>query len=147
MKYLSILKKKVSEVLCYWAVGICGQSESFLSRGSQSWGGCPLTLQANHFIKLGRGQWSVLGAISVAPSPLSSPRQGQWVGQVGERRGVQGGAGGWGEGLVGSSSVLADPHLSLFLLSGQYSPGRVPPMATVSCSWRLGAEVLGLGRS
>lgn len=93
LKYLSILKKKVSEVLCCRGVGICGQSESLLSSGSQSWGGCPLTLQASPFIQLGRGQgacWAQYSSISP-----SSPRQGQCVGGwVGERQGVQGGAGG-----------------------------------------------------
>ena len=143
MKYLSILKKKLSEVLCCRGVGICGQS--LLSSGSQSWGGCPLTLQASPFIQLGRGQgacWAQYSSISP-----SSPPQGRcWGAGWGEAGGAGRGRG-WGEGLVGSSSVLADPCLSLFLLSGQYSPGRVPPTVTVSCSWRLGVEVLGLGRS
>ena len=98
----------------------------------------PLTLQASPFIQLGRGQWSVLGAMS-APSPASSPRQGRGVGRGRGCRGVGRGAGG--------QEMLADPCLSLFLLSGQYSPGRVTPAVTVSCSWRLGVEVLGLGRS
>lgn len=127
-------------------VGICGQSESLLSSGSQSWGRVPPNPQASPSSSWGGDREHV--ERNMAPShhpPLA--KASVWGGWVVEA-GVQGGGRGQGRGAGGQlSSVLADPCLSLFLLSGQYSPGRRFLTVTVSCSWRLGVEVLGLGRS
>ena len=76
--------------------------------------------------RVGCSIYSSISTILPSPRPVGGAGWGE--------AGGAGRGGGWGEGLVGSSSVLADPHLSLFLLSGQYSPGRVPPLVTVSCS-------------
>lgn len=97
LKYLSILKKKVSEVLCCWAVGICGQSERLLSRGSQCWGGCPPNPPSQPLHPAGEGAVECVGGnVSSISSIVPSPRPGG-----GERQGVQGsGERGWWAGDV-----------------------------------------------